>query len=72
MGEKIRDLAEIRMGGADLMIELNHSVSQNYKYDIHVQNEKFRMEFTDKDFLQIASNILLAKRNFENLKEGKS
>lgn len=72
MGEKIRDLSEINLGGAKLLIELNHSVNPKYKYDIHIQNEKFRMEFPDKNFLQIASAILLAEKNFETLKKGKS
>lgn len=71
MGEKIRDLSEINIGGANLLIELNHSVSKKRKYDIHIQNDKFRMEFPDKDFLQLASAVLLAKQNFENLKKGK-
>ena len=72
MGEKIKDLSEINIGGANLFIELNHSVSPKHKYDIHIQNDKFRMEFPDSDFIQIASAILLAKKNFETLKKGKS
>lgn len=70
MGEKIRDLSKINIGGADLLIELNHSVSRKRKYDIHIQNEKFRMELPDKEFLQIASSVLLAKKNLENIKKG--
>jgi len=71
MGEKIRDLSKINLGGANLLIELNHSVNPKHKYDIHIQNEKFRIELSDSDFLQIASSILVAKKNFETLKKGK-
>ncbi len=71
MGEKIKDLSKINIGGADLLIELNHSVNLKHKYDIHIQNDKFRMEFRDSDFIQIASTVLLAKKNFETLKKGK-
>ncbi len=70
MGEKIRDLNEINIGGTSLLIELNHSVSKKRKYDIHIQNQKFRMELPDKEFLQIASSILLAKKNLDIMKKG--
>lgn len=70
MGEKIKDLSEVSIGKTNFLIELNHSINPSHKYDIHIQNEKFRMELSDKDFLQIASSILLAKQNLEKLKKG--
>lgn len=35
MGEKIKDIGKIHLGGTDLDVELNHGTRQNEKYEIH-------------------------------------
>lgn len=63
MGEKIKDIGKIHLGGTDLDVELNHGTRQNEKYEIHIQN--------DKDFLQMASVIVLAKKQLDIIKKRK-
>lgn len=62
MGEKIKDIGKIHLGGTDLDVELNHGTRQNEKYEIHIQNEKVRLALSEKDFLQMASVVVLAKK----------
>ena len=68
MGEVIKNIGTITIGGTNLDVELNHSVRGTGYRDIHLQNEKFRLEIPENEFLQMASCILLAKRQFDMIK----
>lgn len=68
MGEVIRNIKEVSIGGAKFMIELNHGTENNGTRDIHIQNEKFRLSVPEPEFLQMASCVLLARRQLEMLK----
>ncbi len=69
MGEKIRNIQEIELAKQKLMIELNKSTHKNSKYDIHIQNSKFRLNLTEQDFCKIACCILYAKENLDHYKK---
>lgn len=68
MGDVIRKISEIQIGGATLDVELNHSTRSNGFRDIHLQNDKFRLEISENEFLQMAACVLLAKKQFDILK----
>lgn len=68
MGEKIKDIGKIHLGTSDLAIELNHGTRQNEKYEIHIQNDKVRLALSEKDFLQMASAVVLAKKQLDIIK----
>lgn len=69
MGEKIRDIHPIKIGGASLMIELNEGYSASQGRLIHIQNKKFRYLLTEKDFYHLSSMVLRAWREFAHIKE---
>ena len=68
MGEIIRKIEKIRIGGSEFDIELNKSTASKDKREIHVQNEKFRLALDEKEFVQMACAVLLAKKQFDILK----
>lgn len=68
MGEVIRDIDEIQIGEQKFKIELNHSTTENDKFEIHLQNNKFRLAIPQKEFLQMASCFILAKKQLDILK----
>ncbi len=68
MGDVIKKIGEIRLGNALLDVELNHSARGTEFRDIHLQNDKFRLEIPENEFLQMASCVLLAKRQYDVLK----
>ena len=69
MGDIIRTVNKISLGGSELDIELNHSAVGSKYRDIHIQNDKFRLEVPEDEFLSMAACILLAKRQFDVIKE---
>ena len=70
MGERIRDLAKMKIGDTQFKIELNASYSHKERYDIHLQCDKGRIGLTDREFLQLATCFMLAKRQFLSYKQG--
>lgn len=68
MGEKIRDINKIRICGALFMVEKNKGTHGHGKYDIHIQNNKIRLNITEKDFIKIAACILYAEENLNSYK----
>lgn len=68
MGDIIRKITDIKLGGSAFEIELNRSTRGHGLYDIHLQNKNFRLEMPEDEFLQMASCILLAKRQLDVIK----
>jgi len=68
MGEKIKDLDSFKIGDAKFLIELNESASGSRYRDIHIQNNKFRLEIPENEFLQMAACVLLAKEQLCKIK----
>lgn len=69
MGEKIKDIDKIQIGSTTFNIELNHSTTEQGSCEIHIQNEKFRLALPEKEFLQMASCFVLAKKQMDLLKK---
>ena len=71
MGELIRNLQPIRIGSAELMIELNEGYTKNEGRLIHIQNKHFRYLLKEKNFLCMAATILRAKEEMDFYKSSK-
>lgn len=69
MGERIKDLTEIEIGDAKFRVELNAAYYRNGAYDIHIQCDKGRIGLSDREFLQLATCFMAAKKQFEHYKE---
>jgi len=68
MGEKIRIMANCRFKNTNLDIELNKATTTNGLRSIHIQNDFFRFDFNEKDFISFATHILAANRRLKVLK----
>ena len=68
MGDVIRKVSEIKIGKESFDIELNHSTRGSEYRDIHIQNDKFRLEMPENEFLQMAACVILAKSQFDVIK----
>lgn len=68
LGEVLKVLKDTTIGDAKLKIELNAPVTENGSKIIHFQNDKFRLEMSEEEFLKIAGAVAYGWRNFEFLK----
>lgn len=68
MGEKIKDLHSIKIGSSEFMIELNEGYADEGRV-IHIQNSHFRYLFKERDFLELAANILRAKSELDYIRD---
>lgn len=68
MGELIRVLGQIELGGGKFDVELNHSPNGDELREIHIQNKQFRLAMPETEFLQLSAGILLAKKQLEIIK----
>ena len=76
MGDVIKVLDKIkfsRKGGGEFDVELNRPSNSQVcpQRAIHIQSPSFRLEIREDEFLQIASCVLLAKKQLDLLKGGK-
>ncbi len=72
MGEKIKDLSEFSINGANVKIELNDGYSPAYsKYDIHIQSNRIQYCLSEREFMKLVSITLTAKRKLDYLKGAK-
>lgn len=69
MGELIRKYGTIEFDGKKYDVELNGPIS-DLGGIIHIQSESIRIEFSQKDFYSIVSQLRLAKKQLIILKEG--
>ncbi len=68
MGNRIRELSEIEMGGQKYSIELNGGTKKE-KFDIHIQNNNINICFKDFEFAQFATAVLVANKKMKRFKE---
>lgn len=68
MGEVLKVLKETRIGGAKFLIEQNGPLAEVGPRVIHIQNEKFRMEMPEGEFLKIAGAVAWARKKFDVMK----
>lgn len=67
MGEIIRVVGNINIKGENFNVELNAPISETGGV-IHIQNEKMRLEMSQRDFYKIVGSINLAKHNLLKMK----
>ena len=68
MGEKLKILSTGKLKDADLELELNKPDKINGLHSIHIQNDEFRFDLDEVEFLKLATGILSAKRKLLVLK----
>ena len=68
MGEVLKVVKETKLGGGKFLIELNEPLVKYGARIIHLQNDKFRMEMTEPEFLKIAGAVAYARKNFDVMK----
>lgn len=69
MGEIIRVLSKTILLGKEVEIELNYPTRVGNEEIVHIQSKQFRFEFKKNEFIQICLSILLAEKNFKELKK---
>lgn len=70
MGEKIRDMAKVSLQGMNFLVELNDGTVKAKKPQyIHLQNERFRLALSDKEFIQMAVAVRVAGQKLRDYKE---
>lgn len=68
MGEIIKSIAKGKLIDSEVEIELNHPPVSGLDEQIHIQTDKFRFEMDKKDYIKYALSVLVAEKNFKNLK----
>lgn len=68
MGELIKKVGKIHIRDTEFDVELNEAEYPGLDKVIHIQNEKFRLLFTQKEFIQFSTVVLEAKDNFDYYK----
>ena len=68
MGEKIKNLSIAEFKGSGMEIELNKPSKIGGPRQIHIQNESFRFDLDEPEFLKLATAILVARRKLLKLK----
>ncbi len=68
MGEKIKILSSGKMKNTDIEIELNKPDKRGGLHSVHFQNEEFRFDLDEVEFMKLATGILAAKRKLLSLK----
>lgn len=71
MGEKIKDLASIKIANTDFVVELNKATVNGGNRFIHLQNKDFRLCLTEKEYIMMASSLLKSQDNFKYNKKVK-
>lgn len=69
MGEIIRKIESINIRNTSFDIELNKSSDKSSYRDIHIQNDMFRFEMKEDEFIKIAASIIYAHKQLTNIKK---
>jgi len=68
MGEKLKVLSKGKLKNVDIEVELNKPDFEGGLHTIHIQNEEFRMDMDELEFLKLSTGILDAKKKLLKLK----
>ena len=68
MGNKIKNLANIELGGMLFNVELNGG-TKSENYDIHIQNSNMSICLKDYEFSRFVTAILVANKRMKRFKE---
>lgn len=70
MGEKLKVINQVSLHDLNMDIELNAGTAKsNKRQSIHLQNDRFRLELSDKEYVQMAVAIHVAAENIKRVKE---
>ena len=69
MGELIRKVSELKIGNETFAVELNECTTDTGYKDIHIQNDKFRLNVPQNEFMQMAACVLLAQKQLKLIKQ---
>lgn len=69
MGELIRKVSDIKIGNETFAIELNECTNDTGYKDVHIQNDKFRLNVPQNEFMQMAACVLLAQKQLKLIKQ---
>lgn len=70
MGEKIKDITVLKLHDMDVAIELNDGDASSRAYKtIHIQNERFRLQLKEAEYLEMAAAIRIAAKKIREVKE---
>ena len=67
MGERIKDLGEFKIGGCLFKVELNHG-NKNEKYNIHIQNDIFKIAYKEREFAEFVGGFIEAGERLKKMK----
>ncbi|MCM1303080.1 MAG: hypothetical protein NC305_08490 [Lachnospiraceae bacterium] len=70
MGEIIRKLGEIQIGKMCFDVEINKATQKKNVFDIHIQNESFRLCISERDFCRMAAAVICGNAKMQKYKEG--
>lgn len=68
MGNKIKDLATVEIGGQKYSVELNGGTKKE-KFDIHIQNDKINICLKDFEYSQLVTALCVAQKRMERFKK---
>ena len=70
MGEKIKTVGILNIKSNNYEVEINEPETEGNGFVIHIQGNEFRMDFSEREFYQLAASVMLAKRQLLRIKEG--
>ena len=70
MGEKIEELGKLSIGEEEFMVDANLGLPGPGRRDIHIQNEKFRFQMYEVDFVNFLARVISAQKKVERAKRG--
>ncbi|WP_456379211.1 hypothetical protein [Lutibacter sp.] len=68
MGEKLKILSKGKLKNVTIEVELNKPDKPKGLHPIHIQNDEFRFDMDEIEFVKLATGILAAKRKLLVLK----
>ena len=68
MGEKLKILSRVRLKNSEIEIELNKASKIDGPRSIHLQNDAFRLDMDEREFIKLAMTVLASKRKLLVLK----
>lgn len=70
MGEKIRNIGEIKLAKSSFIVELNKATFKNGPRYVHIQNDKLRYNLTESDFAELVLQINKSAEKIKRMKRG--
>ena len=70
MGQAIRKLGAIALGDYGLLeFEAEHPAQVGEETSVHVRSGRFRLEITEREFIDLAATVLMAAGDLRELEE---